>query len=404
MRTVSEFEEFRKLLPAAERYTYLNSAGCGPLPKPVMDRMNEVFSYMYEEGQINVRVHDDLFEYLEQARRDIADFIGASPEEIFFVRCIAEGLNTVDYMLDLGEGDEVLVSDQENPASLLPFFAAEKIRGFRTVHFCASGDYNEIIRQFTAALTEKTRLAVFSHVLHAIGTCMPVKQLCTYAREMGVLTAVDGAQAAGNVQIDVKEIGCDFYILSCHKWLCGPEGVAAVYIRKELIPNVRVPFGGVGMQKEFDFDTNSICLRESARRFEYGGKHIPMYTAFSAAIALAKQIGMEAIVARQRQLNDYCRRVFEKRVPQAVILSPNDDRLKCGIFAFSLPGFDHQELVREAFARKGIIIQYRTVDLKTREEGIRVSNNWFVMENEIDSLADFLCDYIAERGAGICQR
>ncbi len=396
MRTVSEFEEFRKLLPAAERYIYLNSAGCGPLPKPVMDGMDRVFRYMYEEGQIKVQVHDELFEYLEQARRDVAAFLGASSEEIFFVRCIAEGLNTVDYMLDLGEGDEVLVSDQENPASLLPFFAAEKIRGFHTEKFCASGGYEDIIRQFTEALTERTKLAVFSHVLHAVGTRMPAKELCAAARKKGVLTALDGAQAAGNAMIDVKDIGCDFYICSCHKWLCGPEGIAAVYIRKELIPVVRVPFGGVGMQKDFDIDNNTVSLRDDARRFEYGGKHIPMYTAFSTTTALAEEIGMEDITVRQRELNDYCRKVFEKRLPQAVILSPEDDRLKCGIFAFSLPGTDHRALVREAFAKRGIIIQYRTVDLRTKEEGIRVSNNWFVRESEIDELAEFICEYIEE--------
>lgn len=389
------FEKFRKLLPAAQRYTYLNSAGCGPLPKPVIEGMERVFRYMYEEGQIKVQVHDDLFGYLEQARRDVAAFLGASPEEIFFVRCIAEGLNTVSYMLELGEGDEVLVSDQENPAALLPFFVAEKIRGFCTVKFCASGGYEEIVGQFAGALTKKTRLAVFSHVLHAVGSCMPARELCAAARERGVLTVLDGAQAAGNAMIDVKDIGCDFYVCSCHKWLCGPEGIAAVYIRRELTGEVRVPFGGVGMQKDFDIDSNQVILRDDARRFEYGGKHIPMYTAFSTTIALAREIGMENIVRRQKQLNDYCRQVFGRRIPQAVILSPADDRLKSGIFAFSLPGADHRELVREAFAQEGIIIQYRTVNLRTREEGIRVSNNWFVREEEIDKLADFICGYLS---------
>lgn len=397
MGNSSEFEKFRELLPAAQRYTYLNSAGCGPLPKPVMEGMERVFRYMYEEGQIKVQVHDDLFAYLEQARRDVASFLGASPEEIFFVRCIAEGLNTVDYMLDLGKGDEVLVSDQENPAALLPFFAAEKIRGFHTAIFSAGGGYEDIIRQFAQALTERTRLAVFSHVLHAIGTCMPAKELCDAARKKGVLTVLDGAQAAGNARIDVKDIGCDFYVCSCHKWLCGPEGIAAVYIRKELIGEVRVPFGGVGMQERFDIGSNHIDLKEDARRFEYGGKHIPMYTAFSTTIALAEEIGMERIVKRQRQLNDYCRQVFKKRLPQAVILSPEDDRIKSGIFAFSLPGTDHRRLVQEAFSKKGIIIQYRTVDLRTKEEGIRVSNNWFVREEEIDKLADFICGYLLDQ-------
>ena len=103
------FASFRGLMPAAEKYIYLNSAGCGPLPKPVWEGMESVFQRMYEEGQIKVEIHDWLFDLLEEARRDIARLIHASEEEIFFVRCIAEGLNTVDYMLDLKKGDCVVV-------------------------------------------------------------------------------------------------------------------------------------------------------------------------------------------------------------------------------------------------------------------------------------------------------
>lgn len=394
MKTKEYFEPFRQLLPAANQYIYLNSAGCGPLPKPVWEGMQSVFRYMYEEGQIKVQVHDELFEMLERAREDIARFIHASKEEIFFVRCIAEGLNTVDYMLDLGPGDEVMVSDQENPASLLPFFAAEKIRGFHTRKFHAEGTYEEILDHFSEGLTEKGKLAVFSHVLHALGTKLPVKELCAIAREKGILTAIDGAQAAGNAEIDVKLIGCDFYILSCHKWLCGPEGIGAVYVREDLIPKLRVPFGGVGMQENFDLAQNTIELRKTARRFEYGGKHIPMYTAFSTTIRLAETIGIRSIVQRQKALNAYCRQQLTAWVPEAKIISPEDPRLMTGIFAFTIPGIHHRDLVKKAWEEEGMIIQYRTINLYTKEEGIRISNNWFVREDEIDTMVRFVRRYL----------
>ena len=112
------FREYRKLLPAANKYTYLNSAGCGPLALPVLNRMTEIFTYMAEEGQVNVKVHDEGKELLEEARKDVAKFINARPEEIFFVRCIAEGLNTINRMFTWKPGDRVLISDQENPASI----------------------------------------------------------------------------------------------------------------------------------------------------------------------------------------------------------------------------------------------------------------------------------------------
>lgn len=397
MKAYEYFEPFRELLPAANRYIYLNSAGCGPLPKPVWERMQSVFQYMYEEGQIKVQVHDELFEMLEKAREDVARFIHASKDEIFFVRCIAEGLNTVDYMLDLGIGDEVIVSDQENPASLLPFFAAEKTRGFHTKKFHAEGTCEEITSQFEEGLTGTVKLAVFSHVLHALGTKLPAKKMCAIARQKGILTAIDGAQAAGNAEIDVKDIGCDFYILSCHKWLCGSEGVAAVYVRGDLIPELRVPFGGVGMQEAFDLANNTIELRKTARRFEYGGKHIPMYTAFSTTIDLAETIGMDSIICRQRTLNTYCRQRLAVCVPEAKIISPEDERLMTGIFAFTIPGINHRDLVKQAWARERMIVQYRTINLYTKEEGIRISNNWFVKEDEIDAMVRFVRWYLDER-------
>ena len=388
------FAPFRRLMPAAEKYIYLNSAGCGPLPKPVWEGMQSVFQRMYEEGQIKVEIHDWLFDLLEEARR----YIHASEEEIFFVRCIAEGLNTVDYMLDLKEGDQVLVSDQENPASLLPFFAAEKTRGFHTEKFHAKGSYEELIENFDHALTPSVKLAVFSHVLHALGTRMPAREMCEAARKKGVLTAIDGAQAAGNGEIDVKEIGCDFYVISCHKWLCGPEGVAAVYVRKELIPELRVPFGGVGMQEAFDLSTNEIQLRPTARRFEYGGKHIPMYTAFSSTIRFAEEIGREKITRRQKELNQYCRDQFGRIIPEAEILSPSDERLMTGIFAFTIPGISHRDLVKEAWKEEKMILQYRTVDLYTKAEGIRISNNWFITEEELDKMTRFVRKYLDRAG------
>ncbi len=384
------FLQFRKLLPAAEKYTYLNSAGCGPLAMPVLEAMTETFSYMAAEGQVNVKVHGELKAMLEQIRAEVAAFIHADPEEIFFVRCIAEGLNTVNRMFSFSAGDEFLISDQENPASILPCFVLEPELGIHTKKFRGTGTKEEIIRQFEKAVTDRTKMAVISHVFHTTGAAIPAEEICKICGERDIISVLDGAQAAGNIDIDVRKLGCDFYLLSCHKWLCGPEGIGAVYIRKNRLGQVRVPFGGVGMQKSFCFDDNTIVPRSDARRFEYGGRHIPMYRAFSECIRLAERIGMEAIIERKRTLHLYCRKKFQEEIPEAVIRSPEDERLITGIFSFSLPGMDHQKLVRRAWEEEQMIIQWRTMDLYTKEEGIRVSLNWFVTEEEIDKLVLFV--------------
>lgn len=384
------FQEFRRVLPAAEKYIYLNSAGCGPLAMPVLNRMEEIFSCMAKEGQVNVEVHVWLKELLEDVRKDVADFIHAEPEEIFFVRCIAEGLNTINRMFDWKPGDQILISDQENPASILPCFVLEPEYQIETEKFRGIGKRNQILEQFRDGLNARTKMAVFSHVFHTTGAAVPAEEMCREARRCGVVTVLDGAQAAGNIEIDVKRLDCDFYLLSCHKWLCGPEGIAAVYIRKELLNKVKIPFGGVGMQSDFEFDTNALIPQPDARRFEYGGRHIPMYAAFTETIKLANKIGLSNIIERKRELHKYCRGEFARRIPEAVVLSPDDEGLVTGIFSFLIPGKDHREIVKQAWETEKIIIQWRTMDLYTKNEGIRISLNWFVTEAEIDRLVDFI--------------
>lgn len=117
---------------------------------------------------------------------------------------------------------------------------------------------------------------------------------------------------------------------------------------------------------------------------------MPMYTAFSQTIRLAREIGLDCIVSRKRELYEYCRNAFLQKIPEAVILSPEDQRLITGIFSFRLPGMDHREIVKQAWEEEKIIIQWRTVNLYTKEEGIRVSLNWFVMEEEIDQFVSFI--------------
>lgn len=384
------WKDYRSLLPAAEKYTYFNSAGCGPMALPVLHAMTDAFEYMALEGQVNPVIHKEMKERLERVRCDVADFIHADPDEIFFVRCITEGLNIINRMFTWKSGDEILITDQENPASILPCFVLEPELKTVTKKFSGLGNKEDIIKQFREAVTKRTRMAVMSHVFHTTGAAIPAKEICQIAGENQVITVLDGAQASGNIRIDVKELNCDFYLLSCHKWLCGPEGIAAVYMKRKWFDQVKVPFGGVGMQDSFSFADNKVTPRQDARKFEYGGRHIPMYEAFSACIHLANEIGLDRIMARKEALHHYMRKRLQEEVPEAEILSPDDDRMITGIFSFRLPGKDHQQVVRQAWEEEQMIIQWRTMNLYTKEEGIRVSLNWFITEEEIEKLVAFV--------------
>lgn len=390
------FEKYRAMIPATEKYIYMNSGGCGPMPGNVLRSMEDIFEKMTEEGQVNPEVHRWLKQILEDVRIEVAQYINAKPEEIFFVRCIAEGLNTIVRMFPWSENEEILISNQENPASILPCYSFETIMKIVTKEFEGRGNKEDIISSFKAGLGEKTKLAVMSHVFHTTGAEIPARELCRMAEERGVVTVLDGAQAAGNIPIDVKDIGCSFYLLSCHKWLLGPEGIAAVYIREDLIDKVRVPFGGVGMQDDFDSDTHQIHYKPSAKRFEYGGRHIPMYAAFGETIRFAKLIGTDRIYAHTRLLHQYLRQQIELLETDIEFLSPEDERLQTAIFALRIPGKNHREIVKRAWEEERLIIQWRTENLRTKEEGLRISLNWFVQKKDIDKLVKFLKRMIEE--------
>ena len=152
------FEWYKKQMPAAEKYIYMNSGGCGPMPTSVLKSMEDVFERMVQEGQVNVNIHGWLKALLEDVRKSVAGFIHAEPEEIFFVRCIAEGLNTIVRMFDWKPGERVLISDQENPASILPFYAAEPILRLHTDTFSGIGNLEQIAEQFSKKLTPETKI------------------------------------------------------------------------------------------------------------------------------------------------------------------------------------------------------------------------------------------------------
>ncbi len=394
-RTKEEFGAFRALLPATEHCAYLNTAGSGPMALPVHDAIEGFYDRLTFLGQINTDVYDESNRHMERARKTIAGFIGAEPGEVFYTRCIAEGINTLLYMINWRPGDEVIITEKENPASILPFINSKERFGLKIKKIKIGKTQEEILEELSSKITGKTRLLMLSHVTHTDGTLLPAKQICEIARKKGILSAFDGAQACGALPVNVKEIGCDFYFYSCHKWLLGPEGAAAAYVKGDLIEKMPPPFAGVGTQSSFDIVNDTISYAAGAKRYEFGGRHRALYFGFESAVKLSEEIGVNNAYERSMELFRYlCSRL--EAVPGIEILSPADERLRSAILSFRIPGLDHRAMVKEAWKRERIIIQWRVLNLATKEEGIRVSLAWFVTENELDKLAEFFSSYLQE--------
>lgn len=384
----NNFIKYREQLPALKKSIYLNTGGSGPLPIPILEEIKSTYEYLATEGQILIPVVNNMKAKAEKVRNTIASFLGASPEEISFTRCITEGINTIAYAMDLQRGDEVIISDQENPAFILPFLNLVHIKGIKVKKLKIENSIEKIIQNLKEIINTKTKLIALSHVTHVSGIQLPVTEICNIAHSMGILVAVDGAQACGQVDVNVKLLGCDFYLMTCHKWLCGPEGVGAMYIDEKTLGKIRPPFTGVGAQESFDFENDIIVFHDNAKKFEFGGRHLPLYHAMGKAIEFNAQIGINNIVKRSRELAENLRYRL-KGLKGLNIISPENKELSTGIFTFFIENADHELIVRRA-AEKNIIIQWRTIDLIKKTKGIRVSLAWFITDEEIETLTDFI--------------
>jgi cysteine desulfurase/selenocysteine lyase len=203
-------------------------------------------------------------------RPAIASFMGACPDEIAYNYGIASGISTIASGLDWRDGDEVIITDKEYSTNVLPWIALQDRFGVRIKKIRLVEDKETILRDLRQAIGPRTRLLSFSHIDSSEGFLAPAKEMCEVARGHEVLTQIDGAQAIGRLPVDVEELGCDFYTILPFKYLFGPRGIGALYIRRDRIPEVAISWTGSGAQARWQWGSEEATFHDTAQRYELG--------------------------------------------------------------------------------------------------------------------------------------
>jgi isopenicillin-N epimerase len=222
---------------------FLNHGSFGACPRPVFEEYQRLQRELERQPvEFLARRYDDL---TGAARARLADYLGAPADDLVFVPNATTGMNVVARSLPLGPGDEVLTTDHEYGAVDLLW-----------QHVCARSGATLVRREVAvgpgfvddlwSAVTERTRIVSISHVTSATALRFPVDEVCRRAREDGILSAVDGAHAAGQVELDLAAFEPDFYTGNCHKWLCAPKGSGFLYVRPEHQSQMTPPVVGWG--------------------------------------------------------------------------------------------------------------------------------------------------------------
>lgn len=336
---------------------YLDSTASTLKPKPVIERLADF--YLHHYANIHRGIHmlaEEATEAYEQARRKVADFIGArEPEEIVFVRNTTEAINLVAKSWGkafLQPGDTVLITEMEHHANIVPWHQLAEEKGIR-VGFVPITDEGRLdMEAFIRLLEEKPKLVAFAHMSNVTGVVNPVAKLTRLAHEAGARVLVDGAQAAPHFPVNVQDLDVDFYAFSGHKML-GPSGIGVLYARKELLEAMPPFLGGGGMIRQVTKE--GFIPAELPAKFEAGTPAIAEAVGLAAAIDYLTGIGWEAITAHERALGAYLLpRLLE--VPGLRLLGPHTMEDRGAVFAFWLDSA-HPHDIAEVLNHYGVAVR-----------------------------------------------
>jgi cysteine desulfurase/selenocysteine lyase len=285
---------------------FLDSAASAQKPQPVIDAISRFYATDY--ANIHRGVYDlsvRATEAVEDARRKVARFIGADPQEIVFVRNATEAINLVAATYGrehVGEGDEVLITHMEHHANIVPWQRLCEERG-AALRVAPIDDRGQLILEaFEALLTPRTRIAAVTHVSNALGTVNPIEEIVGLAHARDIPVLVDGAQAVPHGRVDVRELDCDFYAFSGHK-LFGPSGIGVLYGKAAKLAAMPPYMGGGEMILSVSFD--ETIYKEPPYRFEAGTPDIAGAVGLGAAIDYLEAQDLDAVAAYERELLAY---------------------------------------------------------------------------------------------------
>jgi len=334
---------------------YLDNAATTQKPRAVIDALARY--YAAENANIHRGVHhlsQIATDAYEGSREKVARFLNAaSSREIVFVRGATEGINLVAQSYGrafLRAGDEVLITGMEHHSNIVPWqlLAAQTGIVLRAVPFDDTGELD--LDAFDRLLTDRTKLVSVVHLSNALGTINPIRRISQAAHARGIPVLVDGAQSAPHLGVDVRELGCDFFVFSAHK-LFGPTGIGVLYGREALLERMPPWQGGGDM-------ISTVTLEQSTwaplpAKFEAGTPHIAGVIGLGAAIDWLSTLGLDVVTAHERALLDHATAEVS-RVPGVRLVGTARER--ASILSFALDGV-HPHDVGQVLDAEGIAIR-----------------------------------------------
>lgn len=349
---------------------YLNTGSLAPTPRSIHDVVIKAWEQVETNPVAMSYATGVALDLADKTRDAVAGLINCTADEVLLTRSTTNAMNIAALGIDLGHGDRVLTTDVEHEGGSAGWKHLEKRRGVvidRVVIAPDDHDAKGILERFASAIKKETKVISVSHIIASTGLKIPVRDIVALGKSRNILTIVDGAQAVGNIEVDVRAIGCDAYAAPGHKWLMAPKGTGFLYISKSTPPRIQ----------PIEWEDGLRYVVGSA-----GMGSLPLIVGLGAAIEAAKRRGIAATEERNVRLRN---RAYEglKKIGKVRVVSAPPGPLATGLVAFTLP-----QTVDSAAFRKAMLDKHNVV-LKMTEKrwfnGMRISPHVFNTEADIDA-------------------
>jgi len=288
----------RTLFPLKSDLTFLNNGTMGITPYPVLEALNKSFHHIAENGAYPM--HDGSFE------ENLGQILGCKGSELAITKNVSEGVNLACRAISLKKGDEVIITLHEHVGGCAAWLYRAKTEGIVLKLAALGATAEETLNNIKSVKTKNTKVIAVPHIPCTIGQVLPVNEICAWAKANGIISAIDGAHPLGMLQMNLKEMGCDYYSGCFHKWLLGPIGTGFFYASEEILSRSVIHHVAAYSVDKFDMSTTPPSMGElvnKTARYSYGTFPGPMYDGAKAAMQFYQKIGPALIEKRVKYLS-----------------------------------------------------------------------------------------------------
>ena len=355
-----DFPILSRKVRGGNRFIYLDSGATSQKPESVITA--EADFYRTKNAAVHRGAHlvaEEASDAYEGARANLAKFIGAQTDEVIFTKSATESLNFLAYSFGnknskicLKAGDEIVVSEMEHHANLIPWQQLAERIGAKLTWLPITSDGRLDLSKIPQVITGKTKIVAITHQSNVFGTIVPIDQIVKAARSVGALIILDACQSVPHFAVDVKKLDVDFLAFSGHKML-GPTGIGILWGKSELLEQLEPALFGGSMVDSVTMETATWA--KAPRKFEAGVPNMAQAVGLSAAVDYLNNVGMANVESHELALT---KELLEglSQISAVNVIGPLDMKDRGGVVSFTIDGV-HPHDVGQVLDQYGIAVR-----------------------------------------------